>query len=612
LMRSLLAIMIVVLLAFPFPFYLASSGTGGGYMEVFHGAISRGESLLLGNYTLTMLSAVYSGMEPVVLFRLADNRNLTSTEFSLSPGQSYTYPDLKVKLLYVENSSAGPEAFLAIYSAPVSVFYGEIHANTTITHGRTLLSVLNVSDGRIFLRYYSNGTTDYSRMGPGTHFWHDMEVIIYNVTDSKAYMKVLFPKYFTHLLLQGPVVILANVSFGSVEVGAPFRLNVTLRNIGDEAAKYVKVYLYSSPVVRIQETVGKSLLPTIAIPSFQSALPFASYLQGPVGYTGELFPGHSAELSFSLVASKTVKPDVYPIYIQIEYAGEGGAIRRDEFQVGIPVNDFTRPEVSIEGFTTLPSPVEPGSNFTVVLRVRNTGNAPAYHVRVELLPTKPNEEQRAYSLLPSSQSSEQPSVYPVGRQSSLYFRNLSVGRSMEGRLFFAVKDVSAGVYPVYAVITYEDGNGVSYKEQATFGVQVEGRPKLKAYIGNVWVSDGRYSFEIDVANDGKAPARGVTVSVSSPYLSLFPLGERYVGSVESMDYDSTNFMVLNRTVEAGSYPITVTVTYMTMNGSFKSLTQVVYLQIPNGISGGRENIYYYAGGALLLLLALIAWRLRRG
>ena len=183
---------------------------------------------------------------------------------------------------------------------------------------------------------------------------------------------------------------------------------------------------------------------------------------------------------------------------------------------------------------------------------------------------------------------------------------------MEGRLFFAVKDVSAGVYPLYAVITYEDGNGVSYKEQATFGVQVEGRPKLKAYIGNVWVSDGRYSFEVDVANDGKAPARGVTVSVSSPYLSLFPLGERYIGSVESMDYDSTNFMVLNRTIRAGRYPVTVRITYLTINGSFKSLNQTVYLQIPNGISGGRENLYYYAGGALLFLLALIAWRLRRG
>ncbi len=609
--RSLVVIAIVILLTSPLPFHLASS-SGGGYIEVFHGAISKGESLLLGNYTLTMLNAVYSGMEPVVLFRLVDNRNLTSTDFSLSPGQSYTYSDLKVKLIYFENSSSGPEAFLTLYSIPVSVFYGEIHANTTITHGGTVLSVLNVSDGRVFLRYYGNGTTDYSRMGPGTHFWHDMELMIYNVTDSKAYMKVLFPKYFTHLLLQGPVVILANISFSPVEVGAPFRLNVTLRNIGDDAAKYVKVYLYSSPVVRLQEAVRKFLLPTVVIPSFQSDLPFASYLQGPVGYTGELFPGHSVELSFSLVASKTLKPDVYPLYIHIEYAGEGGAIRRDEFQVGIPVNDFTRPEVSIDGFTTLPSPVEPGSNFTVVLRVKNTGNAPAYHVRVELLPTKPNEEQQAYSLLPSSQSSEQPSIYPVGRQSSLYFGNLSVNRSVEGRLFFAVKDVSAGVYPLYAVITYEDGNGVSYKEQTTFGVQVEGRPKLKAYIGNVWVSDGRYSFEVDVANDGKAPARGVTVSVSSPYLSLFPLGERYIGSVESMDYDSTNFMVLNRTIKAGRYPITVMITYLTINGSFKSLDQTVYLQIPNGISGGGENLYYYTGGALLLLLALIAWRLRRG
>ncbi|WP_297070710.1 COG1361 S-layer family protein [Thermococcus sp.] len=586
------------------------------YMRTFQGYLGLGESVIVGNYTLTVVDFLYNPQTwpPVVLFRLRDNSNFTTLTFSLSEGQSYTYGDVRIDLVYIKNpSSSSPRALISIYSRPATVFYGTAHTNTTFIYGPVQLSVLGFTNGTVFMRYYRNGTIDYAYMGRGGHYWHEADIVVYNVTNSSAYMKVLFPKYLRYSIVRGTVVVMKNVSFSPVEVGAPFRLNVTVKNIGDQPARYVRVYLYSQSTVQAQENTQKTLLPTVTLPSFQEEMPFASYLQGPVQYTGSLSPGQARTLHFRLIASKAIKPDVYPLFIQVEYSDENGVVKTEEVQIGIPVNDIERPKVTIENFTIIPTPVSPSARFTVFLRIKNTGNAPAYHVRVELLTTKPTEGQQTYSLFPTGQTQSQESnIYPIGRQSVLYFESLPVNQTGNGSLLFAVNDISNGIYPLYAVITYEDKNGVSYKEQATFGVQVEGLPRLKVYIGNIWMSDGRYNFEVDVANDGEAPARGVTISVSSPVLKVFPLGEHYIGSVESMDYDSANFMILNSTLKAEGYPIEVKVTYLTANGSFTSFNRTVILQIPTDIPNrGRYN-YYYGIIIALVLLLIFLWRLKRG
>lgn len=613
-MKRILSITLLVLILVP-P-VLGAGPSEPAYMRTFQGYLGLGESVIVGNYTLTVMNFLYNGQTwpPVVLLRLRDNRNFTAVTFSLSEGQSYAYGDIRVDLVYIKNAnSKNPLALISIYSRPATVFYGTAHANTTFTYGPIQLSVLGFRNGTVFMRYHRNGATDYAYLGREGHYWHEVDVVVYNVTNSSAGMKILVPRYLLYSVVQGTVVVIGNVSFSTVEVGAPFALNVTVKNVGDQAARYVRVYLYSQPVVQAQENTQKSILPTVTVPSFGEEIPFASYLQGPVQYTGPLSPGQGKTLHFRLIASKALKPDVYPLFIQIEYSDENGVVKTEEVQVGIPVNDAERPKVIIENFTVVPRTVEPSSKFTVILTVENTGNAPAYHVRVELLPTKPAEGQQTYSIFPTGQTQvEEPNIYPIGRQSTLYFENLSVGKTEEGKLLLAIKDVSNGIYPLYALVTYEDKNGVSYKEEATFGVQAEGSSRLKVYFGNVWVSDGKYNFEVDVANDGNAPARGVTVSVSSPVLGLFPLGERYVGSVEPTDYDSINFIVLNSTLRAGTYPVKVKVTYMTANGSFTSFTRTINLQIPSNIPERGRYPYYYIGAVTLLFVLILLWRRGRG
>ncbi|NJE54228.1 COG1361 S-layer family protein [Thermococcus sp. 21S9] len=586
------------------------------YMQVFSGYLGLGESLTFGNYTLTVVNFLYgtqTGSTPLVLFKLRDNRNFTSVEFALGEGQSYTYGDVKVYLNYVKNPTDNPSALVAVFSKPTTVFYGTTKANSTFSYGPVQLSLINVSNKTVFMRYYRDGFTDYAYFGIGGHYWHGVDIVIYNITNGSVTMKILAPKYIRYSIVQGAVVVIQNVSFTPVEVGGVFNLSVTIKNVGDQVARFVRVYLYSQPVVQGSEESQKTLLPTVTVPTFQQEIPFAAYMEGPIKYTDELAPGQVKTLHFRLISSKALKPDVYPLYIQLQYGDQNGVLKREEVQVGVPVNDVTRPKVSVESFKVQPNPVQPASNFTVTVTLRNTGNEEAYNVRVEVLTTKPQEGTQTYSLFPTAQEQPQESsLYPIGRQSVLYFGEIPANGTARGKLYFAVKDVSNGIYPLYVVITYYDKNGVEYKSQGTFGVRVEGRPKLKAYVGNVWVSDGKYNFEVDIANDGNAPARGVTVSISSPALSLFPLGERYVGSIEPMDYDSVNFVVLNGTLKAGRYPITVRVTYMLPSGDFTSFNETLEVQIPANIAPSRDRRYYYLGGAVLVLVAILLWRRGRG
>jgi hypothetical protein len=52
---------------------------------------------------------------------------------------------VKVELIYVDNAlSDSPRALVAVYSRPVTIFYGTAHENTTFSYGPIELSVLKI------------------------------------------------------------------------------------------------------------------------------------------------------------------------------------------------------------------------------------------------------------------------------------------------------------------------------------------------------------------------------------------------------------------------------------------------------------------------------------
>ncbi len=417
------------------------------------------------------------------------------------------------------------------------------------------------------------------------------------------------PQNSSGSILPGAFILIKSVHFGKVNVGGTFNLTVTLVNIGSKPARFIKVCLSSPLEIQTGEMTSGSPLLTIKIPRIKIMQPFATYMDSPVKYIGEMGPGEEKNLTFRMIASSDIRPNVYSLTISVEYTNEKGAVKFNSFRVGVPVSNSMRPEVIVSAFEPSPNPVPPGSSFKVFLAVKNAGNSIARHVSVEVMPCKP-KESGGYTLFPTETSGHKNSpIYPAGREGVLYFDGIRPNETVNGTVELMAKNVEPGVYPVYVLITYDDKNGVRYSREVTVSVNVNALPHLRAYIGNVWVDNGHYYFELDVANDGNVPARGVTVSVSSRGLRVSPPGQKYLGTVESMDYDSADYEVLNGKLEAGSYNLTVTMRYLGLNGSIMSLRQRVALTLPFGLRGGRHILYYVIAGLVAaMILVIYIWR----
>ncbi len=401
--------------------------------------------------------------------------------------------------------------------------------------------------------------------------------------------------------LPGPV-IMKSVNFGSVKAGEPFNLTIELENAGKSPVKSLTVSVSSPSGIQV---IGSSGL--LGLPRLKITQPFAVYKGSPVRYVGLLNSGKTVTVGFRLMASGSLEPGVYTLYITIRYVGPDGITKSERFSLGIPVASSPAPKIIVSKFQPYPNPVPPGSIFSVHVSVKNVGNSTARRVTVSVVPYV-QKSTSSYSIFPSGNQNHQSSpVYPAGGEGTIYFGSLPPNCTANGTLELRVKNVEPDVYPVYVIVSYEDIFGNIHTRKVIIGVDVGGAPVLHAYVGNVWMSDGKYYFELDVSNDGKVPARGVTVSVSSDKLVIYPIGQRYIGTVESMDYDSTDYEIAQGS--AGRANLTVVMSYVSGNGSFIRSTETVPLILPPESGSGSSKVRYLCIGlAVVLVIVIVLWR----
>ncbi|AIF68627.1 hypothetical protein PAP_00925 [Palaeococcus pacificus DY20341] len=599
-----LAFILIVLLVIP-SFSLGNEE----YMTSFQGYLGIGDNLTFGNYTLTFIDVLNpNAVNERVLFKIRDNSVFEEKEFSLRDGESFEYKDVKVELIYTTLED-NPRAVIRIYSKPVDIYYGKAYERNIFRYGPISFSIVEIENETLLARYLKGDEIDYRYLNVGNYYWHELQISIDEIANKSATIRLKAPKYVRFSIVKGAEISIEEVSFDEVEIGSPFTLNLTLKNVGDKEARFISVYLYSTENVNVEAQRQQTLLPTVVLPEVTSSLPFAAYKGSPIKYVEVLVPGKTASLSFSLISSKNLREDVYPLYIRLEYKDEEGAEKSTEIQVGIPVVDRIRPKIVLDEFKVIPSVVYPDSNFTVQMKLKNIGNAPAKHVKIDVLVEKPGEEQPStFGSYGQPMPSEAPKIYPVEKQSTLYFNEIS--NTSEGVVYFKIEDVSRGIYPLYVVISYEDENGIAYKEEMTFGVEVGAYPLLTTYIGNVWESGGKYNFEVYVVNEGKDIARSVVLEVSSNDLELFPVGQRYVGSISGRDYDSVTYQILNSTLPRGEYRIHAKVYYKDEKGQEKSFEEDLTLRIPENLieQKTRPLWEYVLGGALMLFVIILLWR----
>jgi hypothetical protein len=259
-----------------------------------------------------------------------------------------------------------------------------------------------------------------------------------------------------------------------------------------------------------------------------------------------------------------------------------------------------RPQISVQNYRTKPENVQYGENFTLLVKLRNQGEAQAYSV------------QAAFT------SSD---FVPLKNGGVNIVGDLLAGNSMDIDQPMTVANYVYGIVSVAMNLSYSDINGVVYSEQFTLNIRVSGGGVSVATSTPTGVKSSQlvitsYAASIDplqpgeqfnlamtVQNAGNARAQRITMIVgggSSGTSSLTP----QPGGVSGGGGEFTNFapvsasnvqtlgdlgageavqakqdLIVNVSTTPGAYPMKVTFSYLNDKGEVINDEQVITLLV---------------------------------
>jgi len=146
---------------------------------------------------------------------------------------------------------------------------------------------------------------------------------------------------------------------GVVEPGEDFKVNVLLENVGDNKIKWLKLALN---------------------PADDEIVPISSDAEQVFR---DLDGGVKIDARFNYSVQKDADAKNYPLNIELDYMDETGARFNETKIVGVPV--LGRGDLAIAKKSTEPARITGGEDFTLTLKIENTGTGDAEGVSVSLL-----------------------------------------------------------------------------------------------------------------------------------------------------------------------------------------------------------------------------------
>jgi len=99
-------------------------------------------------------------------------------------------------------------------------------------------------------------------------------------------------------------------------------------------------------------------------------------------YSEHLDPGEHSAITVHFTTDKNTPLGIDPVTLSITYRNPDGTIERQTETIGIPVKGMA--DIAVSSVTTDPVRPVPGSTFTLIIRVENTGTDQATSVRATL------------------------------------------------------------------------------------------------------------------------------------------------------------------------------------------------------------------------------------
>ncbi len=266
---------------------------------------------------------------------------------------------------------------------------------------------------------------------------------------------------------------------------------------------------------------------------------------------------------------------------------------------------IVRPQISVQNYRTNPENLYYGQNFTLIVKLRNQGDAQAFNVQATFVST---------DFVPLKNGG----VYIVG--------DLVAGNSKEIEQPMTVANWVSGVVSVTMNLAYNDVNGTSYSETFTLNIRVSGGGGVAAATSTpTGVKSSQlvitsYSTSVDplqpgeqftltmtVENTGNIGAQRVTMIVgggsssgggstdgtpqapggvsggSGEFTNFAPVGASNVQTLgdllERGAVQARQDLIVNVSTNPGAYPMKVTFSYLNPDGEVVNDEQVITLLV---------------------------------
>ena len=335
---------------------------------------------------------------------------------------------------------------------------------------------------------------------------------------------------------------------------------------------------------------ARSITATL-VPGTTGTAACASIIGSSKVFLGDLGQGSSFSLSYM------VQPTVVGVCsfgLKLDYSDASGNPLSETLPVGIAVQrydvDFKVTGVSYVG-------ASPGSTTNISVTINNVGSAAAKDASITLDFSAP------FTAIGSSERY-------IGAFASHDTKEIDFQASVD-----STADIKA--YDIPLTIEYFDLAGTKQTIQKSIGIQVDGKPEIKAILEktDLFTAGTKGTVTVTVVNKGFAQVKFLNLKMlSTENYDVTSATEAYVGNLDSDSTDSQDFQIqMKNGISAGNIPLKFEITYKEQNSNVDIINpvdlQVNILSMQDYASkqptGNAQSLIITAVGGLIGLIVVI-------
>jgi len=392
-----------------------------------------------------------------------------------------------------------------------------------------------------------------------------------------------------------PVIILDSYTVTGTSVSPGQRFDLTLR------------------VYNTGQDYGRNLILTY------SGADFLPVDTGGVRSLGEIDPGEKINVVQPFVASSSLVGVKYAsVTVNVSYTDLSGAATYSEaFNITIPIAQssggggvarptatptaVSRPQLVVGSYGTDITPLQPGTMFTLDLKVTNLGNADSRSVTM-ILGGGTADNGTPGSGGVSGSSSDLSVFAPLGSSNLVYLGDLPAGGTIEASVPLVVNvTASPAAYAFKISFVYDDTRGQRQSNDQIITLLVFQLPQIE--IGfyrdpGVFMSGNMNALPMQITNLGKKPTVLGNMTITSPNAEISN-GVSLVGALDPGGYFTLDANVMP--FQAGPLTFDITVNYTDDFNQPRTIVQTMTIDVmemptPEVIVPGGEGGMPVDGG----------------